>query len=141
MPPNTSSLNTLPLSTAPNESFTNLTIDGTESNSEHSSPGTSSHSKNSEKFCQNCKNEIPDDIDVSQPSPVYFYDFLAECPSPWLHYGYCTPCLVMARFINKTSIIEHITQCPAFLDKCWEGEHESLIDEYKQKEAELGKNT
>ena len=126
--------------TGSDESFPNLTHDGTTLHSHYSSPGTS-QSKNSEKFCQNCKNEILDDIDVSQPSPVYFYDFLAECPSPWLHYGYCTPCLVMARFINKTSIIEHIKQCPAFLDKCWEGEHESLIDEYEQKEAELGKNT
>ena len=129
-----------PPATGFNKSFTNFTLDETESKSQHSSPGTP-HSKNSEKFCQNCKNEIPDDIDVSVPSPVYFYDFLAECPSPWLHYGYCTPCLVMARFNNKTSITNHIAQCPAFLDQCWEGEHESLIAEYEQKEAELGKNT
>ena len=140
MPLNTSTEKSPPLATGSDESSPNLTHDWTESYSQHSSPYTPD-SKNSEKFCQNCKNEIPDDIDVYQPSPVYFYDFLAECPSPWLHYGYCTPCLVMARFINKTSIIEHIKQCPAFLDKCWEGEHESLIDEYEQKEAELGKNT
>ena len=139
-PPNTSSVGFSPPAKGPNESFTNFTQhDDTEFNSQHSAPGTP-HRKNSEKFCQNCKNEIPDDIDVSLPSPVYFYDFLAECPSPWLHYGYCTPCIVMARFTNKTSITDHIAQCPAFLDECWEGEHESLIAEYEQKEAEFGKN-
>ena len=139
MPQNTSSIKSPPLSST-DESFSNLTHDGTESHSQYSKPATS-HSKNSEKFCQNCKNEIPDDIDISLPSPVYFYDFLAECPSPWLHYGYCTPCIVMARFINKTSIIDHIAHCPAFLDQCWEGEHKSLIAEYEQKEAGFGKNT
>ena len=135
---NNSSATSPPPATGLNKSFTNFTLDETESKSQHSSPGIP-HSKNSEKYCQNCKNEIPDDIDVSVPSPVYFYDFLAECPSPWLHYGYCTPCLVMARFNNKTSITNHIAQCPAFLDQCWEGEHESLIAEYEQKEAESEK--
>ena len=140
MPPNISTEKSPPPVTGSDESSPNLTHEGTESYSQLSSPGTSP-SKNSEKFCQNCKNELPVDIDVSLPSPIYFYDFLAECPSPWLHYGYCTPCIVMARHINKSSITDHIAQCPAFLDECWEGEHESLIAEYKQKEAELGKNT
>ena len=98
---------------------------------------TSSFSRNSETFCQNCKNELPDDFNVILPSPIYFYDFLAECPSPWLHYGYCTPCLVVARFTNNTSITEHIARCPALLNQCWDGEHEDLISEYKEKEAEL----
>ena len=103
---------------------------------QHSSPGPE-FSRNSETFCQNCKNELPDDFNVILPPPVYFYDFLAECPSPWLHYGYCTPCLVVARFTNNTSITEHIAQCPALLDQCWDGEHEDHISEYKEKEAEL----
>ena len=139
MPSDTCSVKYQPPVKESDESFTNLTHD-TGINSQHSPPDTP-YSKNSEQFCQNCKNKIPDDIDVSLPSPVYFYDFLAECPSPWLHYGYCTPCIVMARFINKTNITDHIAQCPAFLDMCWEGEHESLIAEYKQKEAEFGKDT
>ena len=103
---------------------------------QHYSPGPEFR-RNSETFCQNCKNELPDDINVILPSPIYFYDFLAECPSPWLHYGYCTPCLVVARFTNNTRITEHISQCPALLDQCWDGEHEDLISEYKEKEAEL----
>ena len=103
---------------------------------QHSSPGPD-FSRNSETFCQNCKNELPDDFNVILPSPIYFYDFLAECPSPWLHYGYCTPCLVVARFTNNTSITKHIAQCPALLDQCWDGEHEDHILEYKEKEAEL----
>ena len=88
----------------------------------------------------NCKNELPDDFDVTLPPPIYFYDFLAECPSPWLHYGYCTPCLVVARFTNNTTITEHIARCPALLDQCFEGEHEELISEYKQKETELAES-
>ena len=103
---------------------------------QNNSPGPG-FSRNSETFCQNCKNELPDDFNVILPSPIYFYDFLAECPSPWLHYGYCTPCLVVARFTNNTSITEHIARCPALLDQCWDGEHEDLISEYKKKEAEL----
>ena len=102
--------------------------------SQPSSPGPDD-SRNSETFCQNCKNELSDDLNVTIPPPVYFYDFLAECPSPWLHYGYCTPCLVVARFTNNTSIIQHIARCPALLDQCWDGEHEDLISEYKEKEA------
>ena len=103
---------------------------------QYSLPGPD-FSRNSETFCQNCKNKLPDDFNVILPSPIYFYDFLAECPSPWLHYGYCTPCLVVARFTNNTSITEHIARCPALLDQCWDGEHEDLISEYKEKEAEL----
>ena len=101
-----------------------------------SPPGPDSR-RNSETLCQNCKNELPDDIDVTLPPPIYFYDFLAECPSPWLHYGYCTPCLVVARFTNNTTITEHIAHCPALLNQCFEGEHEDLISEYKQKETQL----
>ena len=107
---------------------------------QHSSPGPND-SQNSETYCQNCKNELPDDLNVTLPSPVYFYDFLAECPSPWLHYGYCTPCLMVARFTNNTSITEHIALCPALLDQCWDGEYEDLISEYELNEAELTKST
>ena len=113
-----------------------LILNTTESPLQDSPSGPDSR-RNSEKFCQNCKNELPDDFDVTLPPPIYFYDFLAECPSPWLHYGYCTPCLVVARFTNNTTITEHIAHCPALLNQCFEGEHEDLITEYEQKEAEL----
>ena len=89
--------------------------------------------KNVEKYCQNCKNEVPKDFDIEIPSPVYFYDFLSECPSPWLHYGYCRPCLEVARS-SGTQITQHIAQCPAFIDQCWD--HESLITHYKKTESE-----
>ena len=112
--------------------------DNTASRSQHSSPGPD-FDKNCEKFCQNCKNQLPDDFDVTLPPPVYFYDFLSECPSPWLHYGYCTPCLVVARFTNSTNITEHIARCPALQDQCWDGEHENLIAEYELNE--LAQNT
>ena len=99
-----------------------------------------SHSPSShtdpEKYCQNCKKELYDDLDVFLPLPVYMFDFIAKCPSPWLHYEYCTPCLEVARF-NSTNITQHIAQCTALLDQCWDGEHESHIEHYKQKEAEL----
>ena len=68
-----------------------------------SSPG---YRKNCEKYCQNCKNQLPVDLDIEIPSPVYFYDFLSECPSPWLHYGYCSPCLEVARS-SGTQITQH----------------------------------
>ena len=32
---------------------------------------------------------------------------------------------------------QHIAHCPALLNQCFEGEHEDLITEYEQKEAEL----
>ena len=116
-----------------------LILNTTESPLQDSPSGPDSR-RNSEKFCQNCKNELPDDFDVTLPPPIYFYDFLAECPSPWLHYGYCTPCLVVARFTNNTTITEHIAHCPALLNQCFEGEHEDLITEYEQKETELAKS-
>ena len=92
--------------------------------------------KNCEKCCQNCKNEVPEDLDIEIPSPVYFYDFLSECPSPWLHYGYCRPCLEVARHTDRTQITQHIAECPAFIDQCWDGEHESLIAHYEKTESE-----
>ena len=110
------------------------------SNTLQDHPSGPDSKRNSEKFCQNFKNEVPDDLNVTLPPPVYFYDFLAECPSPWLHYGYCTPCLVVARFTNNTTITEHIAHCPALLNQCFEGEHEDLISEYKQKETELAES-
>ena len=133
-----SSKNLSPNSEASESSAPPSTPNNSASHSHLSSSGPALD-KNSEKFCQNCKNQLPDDFDVTLPPPVYFYDFLAECPSPWLHYGYCTPCLVVARFNNSTNITEHIAQCPALLDQCWDGEHENLIAEYEQKE--LAQNT
>ena len=97
-------------------------------------PPSPHNKRNCEKFCQNCQNEVPEDLDITLPSPVYFYDFLSECPSPWLHYGYCRPCLELARY-QGTDITQHIAQCPAFIDQCWDGEHEDLIEYYKNTES------
>ena len=99
---------------------------------------SSHHHKNCEKYCQNCKNELPEELDIEIPPPVYFYDFLSECPSPWLHYGYCKPCLEVARHTG-TEITQHIEHCPAFVDQCWEGEHELLIAQYQNTESEKHK--
>ena len=38
--------------------------------------------------------------------------------APWLHYGYCTPYLEVARVDNTESITEHITQCEALSGQC-----------------------
>ena len=99
---------------------------------------SSHHRKNCEKYCQNCKNELPEELDIEIPPPVYFYDFLSECPSPWLHYGYCKPCLEVARHTG-TEITQHIEHCPAFVDQCWDGEHELLIAQYQNTESEKHK--
>ena len=89
-----------------------------------------------EKYCQNCKNELSDDFDVFLPLPVYMFDFIAKCSSPWLHYGYCTPCLEVARF-ESTDITHYIAQCTALIDQCWDGEQEDHIEHYKEKETEF----
>ena len=130
----------------PPNKISNSTAPDSIENPSQSSPPTGIESQSSshnlhfctdpEKFCQNCKNKLSDDIDVEIPSPIYFYDFLSECPSPWLHYGYCTPCLEVARS-TSTHITDHISQCEAFLDKCWDGEHEEHIAHYNQTEAEF----
>ena len=122
----------------------NMPPNKSSSHSENSpgSPTTTqaSHSPSSpsdpEKYCQNCKKELYEDLDVFLPLPVYMFDFIAQCPSPWLHYEYCTPCLEVARF-NSTNITQHIAQCTALLEQCWDGEHEGHIEHYKQKEAEF----
>ena len=92
------------------------------------------------KYCQNCQNEISDEVDVPLPPPVYLYSFISECPSPWLHYDYCTPCLEVARFQN-TDITGHIAQCEALVDQCWEGELEIHVKFYQDREAELANTT
>ena len=97
-------------------------------------PPHASPRRDNEKYCQNCKNKLPEDLNISLPPPIYFHNFLAECPSPWLHHGYCKKCLVAARFINSTIITEHIAQCPAILDQCPDVEHKLLIAEYIEKE-------
>ena len=40
-------------------------------NSNHCPPSPQNH-RNCEKFCQNCQNELPEDLDVTLPSPAYF---------------------------------------------------------------------
>ena len=92
------------------------------------------------KYCQNCQNEISDEVDVPLPPPVYLYSFISECPSPWLHYDYCTPCLEVARFQN-TDITGHIAQCEALVDQCWEGELENHVKFYQHREAEMANTT
>ena len=52
-------------------------------------------------------------------------DFITECPKPWLHYNYCTPCLELARHSSTGTVItEHIAQCEALYGQCWDGQHE-----------------
>ena len=94
---------------------------------------------NRTKFCPNCKKELPKDYNVYLPPPIYFYEFLSECPLPWLHYGYCKPCLEAARLAGNT-ITEHITQCEALVGFCYTGEHENLIEHYRVTEAKLENN-
>ena len=115
----------------PNTNPLNVDLD---THSNNSSPGTC-YSTDPEKFCQNCKSEISDETDVQLPCPVYYYKFVNECPSPWLHYGYCTPCLEVVRFTNSTDIIDHITHCEALIEESWDGEHESHIEHYKRTES------
>ena len=89
-----------------------------------------------EIYCQKCKNEISDAVNLELPTPVQFFDFITGCPSPWLHYGYCTPCLVAARK-SGTEIINHITQCEALFGHCRENNHENHIEHYKRTEEEI----
>ena len=90
---------------------------------------------NPEDYCQKCKIEVSEVTSLQLPRPVQFRDFITECTSPWLHYGYCTSCLEAARY-NGTEIVDHITQCDALYGNCWEGEHESHIEHYQRTEAE-----
>ena len=128
---NTSSFS--PISVSMSSPF--ITTPETKASNEKSSTSSPRYRKNCEKYCQNCKNKLPADLDIEIPSPVYFYDFLSECPSPWLHYGYCSPCLEVARS-SGTQITQHIAQCPAFIDQCWDGEHEDLVAHYEKTESE-----
>ena len=44
-----------------------------------------------ESLCNNCHNKPEnDDIDMDLPPPIYEPNFIHECPSPWLHYWYCS---------------------------------------------------
>ena len=92
--------------------------------SNNSSPGPRNHT-DPEKICQNFKSEISDDNDVQLPCLIYYYSFVNECSSPWLHYGYCTPCLEVVRFTNSKDIIDHITHYDVLVGQCFDGEHES----------------
>ena len=59
---------------------------------------------------------------------------------PWLHYGYCTPCMIVARFFTN-EITEHIKQCDALQNKCVEGEYVRHIEHYKLREAEIARTS
>ena len=83
-----------------------------------------------------------DDIDMDLPPPVYEPNFVHDCPSPWLHYGYCTACLEVARFESLqrgqgNAIIEHIAQCPGLIDYAWPSEHEKYIQMCTDREYEI----
>ena len=101
--------------------------------SDHSSPGPYFRT-NPDEYCQNCKSEISAGV-LQLPCPVQYFDFITECPSPWLHYGYCTPCLENARIKDTKIIIEHISQCEALYGQCWENEHENHILHYQHTET------
>ena len=96
-----------------------------------------------ESLCNNCQNKPEnDDIDMDLPPPIYEPNFIRECPSPWLHYGYCTACLEVARFESLqrgqgNTIIEHIAQCPGLLNQCFTGYHEEHIKMYTERENEI----
>ena len=98
---------------------------------------------NPEQFCSNCyKKPENDDIDMDLPTPVYEPNFVHDCPSPWLHYGYCTACLEVARFESLqrgqgNAIIKHITQCPGLIDYAWPSEHEEYIQMCTERENEI----
>jgi hypothetical protein len=132
-----------------------LDSESSDSDSKHSDLDTSTpeysthldpyHSFNPESFCNNCDKEI-EDTDMELPSPIYQPEFIYECPSPWLHYGYCFSCLEMARFKSSergqgSVILEHIAQCPGLLDQCWDGFHEDHIKHYTEKENDLAHKT
>ena len=69
LPPLHSSKNFSPNSEAVESSAPPSTPDNSASHSQLSSSGPA-FDKNSEKFCQNCKNQLPDDFDVTLPPPV-----------------------------------------------------------------------
>ena len=97
----------------------------------HSKKSTPSHTSltDPESLCNNCHNKPENyDIDMDLPPPIYEPNFIHECPSPWLHYGYFSACLELARFESLqrgqgNPIIEHIAQRPGLLNKCWTGFH------------------
>ena len=110
------------------------------SNSEHSSPSPYFRT-NPEEYCQNCKNEVSEDLEVFLPTPpIQMRDFITECPTPWLHYNYCTPCLELARHSSTGTVItDHIAQCEALYGQCWDGQHEEHIAHYQHTEAGLAR--
>ena len=111
----------------------------------HSNKSTPSHTSltDPESLCNNCHNKPEnDDIDMDLPPPIYEPNFIRECPSPWLHYGYCTACLEVAGFESLqrgqgNTIIEHIAQCPGLLNLCFTGYHEEHIKMYTERENEI----
>ena len=107
------------------------------------SPSSHSSLTDPESLCNNCHNKPEnDDIDMDLPPPIYEPNFIHECPSPWLHYGYCTACLEVARFESLqrgqgNTIIEHIAQCPGLLNQCFTGYHEEHIKMFTERGNEI----
>ena len=121
--------------------------EASDSDSSHSDSNKSTLSQTSltdpESLCNNChKQPEYDDIDMDLPPPIHEPSFIHECPSPWLHYGYCTACLEVARFESSqrgqgNAILEHIAQCPGLLNQCFTGFHEEHIEMYTERENEI----
>jgi hypothetical protein len=118
--------------------------EASDSDSSHSDSNKSTLSQTSltdpESLCNNChKHPEYDDIAMDLPPPIHEPSFIHECPSPWLHYGYCTACLEVARFESSqrgqgNAILEHIAQCPGLLNQCFTGFHEEHIEMYTERE-------
>ena len=70
------------------------------------------------------------------PCPIQFFDLLTKCPSPWLHYGYCTPCLEDSR-LTGTDILNHIIHCETLFKRCQDNKLASHIELYQRTEAKI----
>ena len=98
-------------------------------------------------FCNKCHTKPEyDDIVMDLPPPIYELNFIHDCPSPWLHYGYCTACLEVAWLESSkrghgNAITEHITQCPGLLDHCSPSDHEIYTQMCTDMENEFRTNS
>ena len=75
------------------------------------------------KIPSKLQNELSEEIDIEIPPPVYFFDFLNECRSPWLHYGYCKSCFEVARYTGKGNVSKFCAHKPGPVigpgTQCW----------------------
>jgi hypothetical protein len=130
-----------PKPSSDHQTNTSLDAEASDTSLPDSNKSTSSHITEPLNFCNNC-HQKPDDLDMDLPPPIHEPSFIYECPSPWLHYGYCASCLEVARFESSQRgqgkvILEHIAQCPVLLDQCTPHHHEEHIEMYTEKENEI----